>query len=49
VVITRAAVGVSQAAPRNVLGSNRRATVPPGEWFSSSPVPAARTGATLTR
>ena len=48
-VITRAAGLVSRTAPRNVPGSNSLATVPPGEWFSKRPVPADRTGATLSR
>ena len=33
-VITRAAGGLPETAPRNVSGSTRRVIVPPGDWFS---------------
>src|SRR6266550_2596546 len=46
-VMTRAAGEVLATVPRNVPGSSSLATVPPGEWFSNSPVPAESTGATL--
>jgi len=49
VVIACAAGGVSLTVPRKVPGARRRATVPPGEWFSNNPVPADNTGATLSR
>src|SRR6202158_2740791 len=45
----RAGSGAPGVAPRNVVGSNRRATVPPGEWFSKNPVPALIAGTTLNR
>ena len=47
--MTRAAGDVLATVPRNVPGSSSLATVPPGEWFSNSPVPADSTGATLNR
>src|SRR2546430_777547 len=46
-VMTRAAGGGLATVPRNVPGSSSLATVPPGEWFSNSPVPAEGTGAAL--